>query len=626
MSGYFVMNARQTTQRNAWAWIPSLYFAEGIPYVVVMAMSVVLYKRMGISNTDIALYTSWLYLPWVIKPLWSPIVEMLGTKRHWIILMQLLIGAALGCVALSLPGPAFFKITLGFFWLLAFASATHDIAADGFYMLAMDKHKQAWFVGVRSTFYRLAMIAGQGLLIMLAGALETRTGLPALEMTISARPDAATTAFSDPTALSPDTAEPGPLRLVATPQNLVLSTKPTKSEVAEDLLLHAREWNRANGFIERPGPAVDHGVSELNVSWWKRSIAQPLTELLRKHFGPKTRIPDGTDAVGQLGAFMVTLSAPPEREVVVNLGRTSGDKGMKLLEGERFTLNATNWNQRMMVVVQLDPKNKAPAEALFVARSGNIPLAWAITFYTLGAMFLVFCLYHWVMLPKPSADGRPAIRRQRNPLAEFFGTFGAFFQKPLILRALAFLLLYRLAESQLVKIASLFLLDARETGGLALSTSAIGFVYGTVGVTALTVGGLLGGFAAARHGLRFWLPLMVCAINLPNLVYVYLSLTTPESLFIINICVAIEQFGYGFGFAAYMIYMLYLAQGAHQTAHYAICTGFMALGMMIPGMFSGWLQETIGYQHFFIWVMFCTIPGFIVTALIKPDPEFGRKA
>jgi PAT family beta-lactamase induction signal transducer AmpG len=619
------MDPRRTTQRRAWSWIPSLYFAEGIPYVVVMTMSVVLYKRLGISNTEIALYTSWLYLPWVVKPLWSPIVEMLGTKRNWIILMQLLIGAALGCVALSLPGPAFFKVTLGFFWLLAFSSATHDIAADGFYMLAMDKHQQAWFVGVRSTFYRLAMIAGQGLLIMLAGALETRTGLPALEMHLSAHPDTAATTFANAADLLPAEPQSGPMRLVAAPDALTLTTTPTTPDEANELLQRAREWNLAMGFTDPPTTPKATEAPVSGSSWWQGTVAQPLTAFLRKHFGPRKDGPDGSDDAGQVGSFLITLSGPPEKDVVVNVGRKSGDKGIRLLEGGRFTLNATNWNQHMMVVVQLDPKNSMPTEARFLARSGNIPLAWAITFYTLSAMFLAFCLYHRFVLPRPASDGPSAARRQRNMLAEFFGTFGAFFRKPLILRALAFLLLYRLAESQLVKIASLFLLDSREAGGLALSTAAVGFVYGTVGVTALTVGGLLGGFAAAKHGLRFWLPLMVCAINLPNLVFVYLSLTTPESFLIINLCVAIEQFGYGFGFAAYMIYMLYLAQGEHRTAHYAICTGFMALGMMIPGMFSGWLQETVGYQHFFFWVMLCTIPGFIVTALIKPDPEFGRK-
>jgi len=610
---------------NAWQWVPTLYFAQGIPYVVVMTMSVVLYKRLGISNTDIALYTSWLYLPWVVKPLWSPVVEMLGTKRNWILLMQLLIGAALGCVALSLPGPAFFKITLGFFWLMAFSSATHDIAADGFYMLAMDKHQQAWFVGVRSTFYRLAMIAGQGLLIMLAGALETRTGLPALEMKLNAGPNVTASAFTDSTALPPPAAMPGPLRLVAAPDTLTLDTAPTTSGDVSDVLRRAREWNQARGFTAPLEAKREPDATANETSWWHSAVAIPLTDLLRKHFGPESVVADRADVAGQVGAFLITLSGPPERDIVVNVGRKSGDRGMQLLTGDRFTLNPTNWNQHMMVVVQLDPKNTAPTQALFLARAGNIPLAWAITFYTLGAMFILFFLYHRFALPKPAADGPTTGGQRRQPLAEFVGTFAAFFRKPLILRALAFLLLYRLAESQLVKIASLFLLDARETGGLALSTAAVGFVYGTVGVAALTVGGLLGGFAAAKHGLRYWLPFMVCAINLPNLVYVFLSFTTPESFLIINVCVAIEQFGYGFGFAAYMIYMLYLAQGEHRTAHYAICTGFMALGMMIPGMFSGWLQETVGYQHFFVWVMLCTIPGFIVAALIKPDPEFGRK-
>jgi PAT family beta-lactamase induction signal transducer AmpG len=417
--------------RNPWVWIPTLYFGQGIPYVVVMTMSVIFYKRLGVSNTEIALYTSWLYLPWVIKPLWSPVVELLGTKRQWIVVMQLLVGAALGCVALTLPGPAFFKATLALFWLMAFASATHDIAADGFYMLALSKHDQAWFVGVRSTFYRLAMIAGQGLLIMLAGALETRTG--------------------------------------------------------------------------------------------------------------------------------------------------------------------------------------------------DVRLAWTLTFCALGGLFVLFFVYHGFMLPRPAADTAPTPGARRHPLAEFVGTFAAFFRKPLVLRSLAFLLLYRFAEAQLVKIASLFLLESREKGGLGLSTAEVGFVYGTVGVVALTLGGLLGGFCAARHGLKFWLPWMVAAINVPNLVYVYLAYAVPDSFVIVNACVAIEQFGYGFGFAAYMIYMLYVAQGEHQTAHYALCTGFMALGMMIPGMFTGWLQETIGYQNFFVWVMIATIPGFIVTAVIRPDPEFGKK-
>jgi PAT family beta-lactamase induction signal transducer AmpG len=620
------VNTVPTARRTPWAWIPTLYFAQGIPYVVVMTMAVILYKRLGISNTDIALYTSWLYLPWVIKPLWSPIVEMVGTKRGWVLTMQLLIGAALGCVALSLPGPAFFKVTLGFFWLLAFSSATHDIAADGFYMLALDKHQQAWFVGVRSTFYRLAMIAGQGLLIMLAGAIETRTGLSALDLQLTATPGSATVAFPDPAAVDPVTAPPGPLRLQAAPASLTLNTATRTSGEVKDLLLRARQWNQAHGFTPSAEGAARSAASAAGPSWWTRTVATPLAGVLRRHFGLTALSTNRADVAGGVGAFLLTLSAAPDKDVVVNLTRASGDKGLKLLEGERFTFNRTNWNRPMLVVVQLDPKNSRATGGVFRASAGNIPLAWAITFYTLGGLFVVLFAYHRWALPRPVADASAAAGARRNPLAEFFGTFCSFFRKPLILRSLAFLLFYRLAEAQVVKMASLFLLDPREAGGLGLSTSAVGFVYGTVGVAALTAGGLLGGFLAARQGLKFWLPFMVCAIHLPNLVFLYLSHAVPDSLAVITSCIAVEQFGYGFGFAAYMIYMLYIAQGEHQTAHYAICTGFMALGMMLPGMFTGWLQETIGYQHFFVWIMICTIPGFVVTAWIRPDPEFGKKA
>jgi PAT family beta-lactamase induction signal transducer AmpG len=161
---------------SPWWWIPTLYFGQGIPYVVVMTLSVVMYKNLNLSNTEIALYTSWLYLPWVIKPLWAPLVDLLGTKRGWIVAMQFLVGAAFALVALTLPAADFFRWSLAVFWLMAFSSATHDIAADGFYLLAMQRHQQAAFVGVRSTFYRLAMIAGQGGLVFLAGRLQTVLG------------------------------------------------------------------------------------------------------------------------------------------------------------------------------------------------------------------------------------------------------------------------------------------------------------------------------------------------------------------------------------------------------------------------------------------------------------------
>jgi MFS transporter, PAT family, beta-lactamase induction signal transducer AmpG len=419
-------------RRNPWVWVPSLYFAEGLPYVVALTVSVIMYKRLGISNTDIALYTSLLYLPWVIKPLWGPVVELIRTKRLWIISLQLVIGVSLAAVALAIPVPGFFRATLVLFWLMAFSSATHDIAADGFYMLGLKEHEQAAFVGVRSTFYRIAMVTGQGVLVVVAGTIETRTG-------------------------------------------------------------------------------------------------------------------------------------------------------------------------------------------------GNSGLAWSVTFGILAVMFFVFFLYHKFALPFPASDRQPERTPEHRPVAEFFRVFAAFFRKPRIGAILAFLLLYRFAESQLIKLVSPFLLDPRAQGGLGLSTSEVGVVYGTVGIIALTLGGLVGGFVIPRRGLRFWLWPMVVIMHLPDLMFVYLSQVQPSDFIVINAAIAIEQFGYGFGFTAYMLYMIMVSDGEHKTAHYAICTGLMAAGMMLPGMASGALQEWLGYQKFYIWVMISTIPGFIVTALIRIDKDFGKK-
>ncbi len=417
--------------RNPWAWIPSLYLAEGLPYVVVMTVSVIMYKRLGISNTEIALYTRWLYLPWVIKPLWSPVVDLLKTKRHWIIISQIFIGAGLAGIAFTIPAAKFFQYTLAFFWLLAFSSATHDIAADGFYMLGLSKHHQAFFVGVRSTFYRIAFLAGQGLLVILAGQIEES--------------------------------------------------------------------------------------------------------------------------------------------------------------------------------------------------SGDIAYAWTITFFILSGLFILFFIYHFIILPHPKADNRRSDITARKFIRNYINTFAAFFKKKSILLILGFILLYRFGEAQLVKLASPFLLDPIESGCLALTTSQVGFVYGTVGIIALSVGGILGGFVAAKKGLKYWIWWMLIAINIPNLVYVYLAITQTTNFLLINAAVAVEQFGYGFGFTAFMLYLIYIAEGEFKTAHFAIATGFMALGMMLPGMISGWIQEQIGYQQFFIWVCISTIPAFIITKFVSIDPEFGKK-
>ncbi len=419
-------------QRSPWAWIPTLYFAQGVPYVVVMTLSVVLYKNLGVSNTDTALYTSWLYLPWVIKPLWSPLVDMFRTKRFWIWSLQFAIGLAFALVALTLPGPKFFQLSLAVFWLMAFASATHDIAADGFYLHALPAGQQAAFVGVRSTCYRLATLSAQGGLVYLAGMLQDRTG--------------------------------------------------------------------------------------------------------------------------------------------------------------------------------------------------NVAHAWSLVFALLGVVFVAVAAYHFFALPKPATDH--ATVQGGAFVREFFAVFGEFFRKPGIAATLGFLLLYRFAESQALKLVSPFLLDKATDGGLGLTTQQVGIVYGTVGIIALTLGGILGGWIISLYGLRRLVWPMIFAMNTPNVAFLLMAIFQPTSLWVVSAGLAVEQFGYGFGFAAYLVYMMLVAEGPHKTAHYAICTGFMALGMMLPGMVAGWIQDQIGYVNFFWWVLACTIPSFAATALIvKRIPEaFGKKS
>lgn len=352
--------------RSPWYWVPSLYFAEGLPYVAVMILSLVMYKRMGISNTEVALYTSWLNLPWVIKP---PVESVYRPAPHQTVVdchYPVATGCRTGRHCLHHPHQPFLPTTLAVFWLVAFSSATHDIAADGFYMLGLTPHQQAFFVGIRSTFYRFATIAGQGLLIMLAGWLEEMTG------------------------------------------------------------------------------------------------------------------------------------------------RTS--------------------------------------------------YAWSITFFTLAGCLLALWLYHSFVLPRPDQDC-PSVARQgeaRSILTDFLLTFRSFFQKEQALTAILFMLLYRLPEAQLAKMGIPFLLDPVEQGGLGMTTAQIGFAQGTLGIVGLTLGGILGGIAVARHGLRRWLWPMVWAISLPDIVYVYLSYAQPDNLIIVNSCIFVEQFGYGFGFTAYMLYLIYL--------------------------------------------------------------------
>jgi len=417
--------------RSPWWYIPSLYFAEGVPYVLINTVSVILYKRMGVGNASIAFWTSWLYLPWVIKMLWGPLVDTRSTKRDWVLGTQLALAACLGVAALSLRLPAFFFPSLAFFALGAFISATHDIAADGFYMLALDEKDQALFVGIRSTFYRLAMIFGSGALVVFAGTLETRTG--------------------------------------------------------------------------------------------------------------------------------------------------------------------------------------------------NIPLAWSVVFLAGGAMFVVLAAYHRWALPKPEGDGAAA--SSPAPGASEGGSFGevfvSYFQQEKVVPTVAFILLYRLGEAMLLKLVSPFLLDARAVGGMGLTTAQVGFVYGTVGVGSLVVGGILGGWLISRFGFRRCLWPMVLTLHAPDLFFVYMAYAQPP-VWMTGFLVAAEQFGYGFGFTPFMVYLMMRAGSSrYKTSHYAISTGIMALGMMGPGFVSGWLQQTVGYRMFFVIVCLCTIPGMSVIPFIpkgKPQP------
>ena len=718
--------AEPVGQPGAWRWVPSLYFAEGIPYMVVAVLSVLLYKRLGLTNTDIALYTSWLYLPWVIKPFWAPLVEMIKTKRLWIVAMQVLIGGGLAGVALTIPASGFVQATLAFFWLLAFSSATHDIAADGFYMLALDEHDQAWWVGWRSTAYRAAIFAVQGLIPILAGSLEASTGLEPVVVTVEATPAATGDALigtdAVPLDLTERTAAPDAtrdqLQVIAGDAAIPIAARPTDEVSA--LLDAARAQNEANGFYggpvaPRPPPAsasppadsldalapsdslagtaaadptdtiapeaIDEPVADEPVaeapaedapSWWTRTISGPLGRAITALFGD-----DPTDVAataGNVGVVPFRLSGPPPpgEEVAVTLTHSDGDESLKLVEGERFVFTADNWDRPYAAVVQLDRNLDAPAQASFRALSGNIPLAWSITFLVIAGVFLALMAWHLFALPRPAADaprvegtggvegvlqylvflalfvvllavliipmmisgivaprttgpwGRMfrALPFSGSPLADAITTF---FEKPEIGIAVAFVLLYRFAEGQVVKLVIPFLVDSPEAGGLALTTAQVGIAYGTVGVASLTVGGILGGLLIARDGLGKWLLPMVVAINLPNAAYLLLAIFRPESFVWVNVAIAVEQFGYGFGFAAFLMVLIYIATGERKTAHYAIATGFMALGMMIPGMFSGWLEDLIGYEQFFVWVLIATIPSFLVALRIKVDPTFGKK-
>ena len=407
-----------------------------------------LFAKMGVPNDQLAFFTTLLYFPWFLKGLWGPFVDIIRTKRWWIITMQALMTALCILLTITLPHPeaemmatkatsvGLFRWTLVFFIIAAFASATHDIAADGFYMLAHDTKSQAAFIGIRSTFYRIASVFSQGVLVYIAGQIENRTG--------------------------------------------------------------------------------------------------------------------------------------------------------------------------------------------------DIPLSWQVTLGVTSVLMLCITLYHCFALPRPaedqprtSAEGEKA--KGREVWRELADSFATFFTKPGVGLAIAFMLLYRLSEGFLVKLCQPFLVDSRATmlrdgqilgGGLELSTDTVGLLYGTIGVACLLLGGILGGIYISRHGLKKSLWLMASALTLPSFVYVYLSMAQPESLWIIGSAVSFENFGYGFGFTAYMMYMMHFSEGKYKTSHYAICTAFMALSMMIPGFIAGSLELSVGYSTFFWIANACSVTTFLITYFV----------
>ena len=433
---------------SPWFWIPTLYFAQGIPYFIVNNISVMMFTKMGVPNGDMAMFTSLLYLPWMIKPFWSPFVDIFKTKRWWTVVMQILMTIAFAFTIFSIPTPtaemlatqttpiSMFYVTLILFVVTAFASATHDIAADGFYMLALKQNEQAAFVGIRSTFYRLSSIFGQGVLVALAGLIESNTG--------------------------------------------------------------------------------------------------------------------------------------------------------------------------------------------------NIPMSWRITMIVTAVIFAICSLYHTFMLPRPTTD-ISSLKDEKPTVGaifmEFGRTFATYFKKSGVWLAIVFMLLYRLPEAFLIKMCMPFLVASKEMGGLGLSTAEVGVVYGTIGVLFLTIGGILGGLFASKLGLKKSLWTMAGCMTLPCLTFVYLAICQPESLVLTSIAIAIEQFGYGFGFTAYMLYMMYFSEGELKTSHYSICTAFMAMSMLIPGMFAGYIQEALGYVDFFWMVMICCFATLAVTFFVdrKIDPNYGKK-
>jgi len=549
----------QRKESSPWAWVPTLYFFQGIPYSIVMITTGLIYKTMGISIASFAFWTSLLYLPWAIKPLWSPYIDVISTKRNWVVWSQFLLGAAFIAAGIMMPLPFFYPLTIGIFAIIAFASASHDIAADGFYMYALDQHKQAFFVGIRSTFYRFAMLTALGLIPIIAGIIQKNTGLDPAKFT------ATSVAAGDYVPFDPDKIVigegEGKPALLLFPQNLQV-------------------------------PLYGKGESEVDTT-----------------------------------VIYIALSSPPEEgeTVVVNMSRTSGSKDIDLAGNQtgRFEFTSDNWNKPAAATIKVDRNLAETTSSEFVVTAGNIAFSWMVSLGILGVFLLVLALYNRLLMPHP----RENETKERMGWTVYKDVFVSFFTKPGVIPALIFFLFYRLGESQLIKVATPFLVDSRSAGGIGLTSAQYGLAYGTIGMICLTIGGILGGITAAKYGLKKLIWLMALSLNIPSALYIYLAYVQPMPSDIdVYVCIAIEQLGYGFGFTAYMLYMLYyVGESKYKTAEYAIGTSLMALGMMLPGMISGWMKELIGYPNFFIYVIICSIPGLIAIMYLRIDPAFGIK-
>lgn len=485
----------QESKKNI-SWIPSLYFVEGIPYSITIVISVIMYKLFGLTNGEIALYTGWLYLPWVIKPFWSPILDKYKSKRFFIVITQLIIGICFSLIGLTIPLENYIKYSLIIFWLIAFNSATHDIAADGFYILALSKKDQAFWVGIRSTFYKISMLFCQGAIVIFAGYIQNNSGYKEIQIVYQESPQ----------------------------------------------------------------------IETLDGFYYQNIDKDSTFRLVYRDFN------------NLKNEYLMTFES----------------KNCQIINPEKIKFNNANVNDTICIkIASQDLQN-----AQIICKTSNIRLSWQLTMYLLGAIMIFFAIWHFLLLPKPQND------KANN--VNFFEVFKDFFKKKNVCLAILFIFTYRLGEAQLSKISSMFLMD------IGLNTTQIGLAYGTFGSIFMSLGGILGGMAISKKGLKYWLIPMILLLNVPDVIYLIISLFNIKDIFLITIGVSIEQFGYGFGFCAVSVFMLEYASGKTSSAFFAIQTGIMALGMMLPGMISGYIEELLGYNLFFVWVIICAIPSFII--------------